>query len=49
MGKGDQKSRRGKVTNGSYGKSRMRKESVPLHTEPKTEEKAAEKEAPAKK
>lgn len=41
MGKGDQKSRRGKVTNGSYGKTRMRKDSVPLHTEPKAEENAA--------
>ena len=36
MGKGDKKSRRGKVTNGSYGKSRMRKESVPLYDKSET-------------
>ena len=27
MGKGDKKSRRGKINNGSYGKRRLRKES----------------------
>ncbi|MFC6269582.1 30S ribosomal protein THX [Frigoriflavimonas asaccharolytica] len=30
MGKGDKRSRRGKVTNGSYGKKRLRKGSTPL-------------------
>ena len=29
MGKGDQKSRRGKITAGSYGKKRPRKSSKP--------------------
>lgn len=41
MGKGDKKSRRGKVTNGSYGARRMRKASVPLFD--KTETAVAEK------
>ena len=57
MGKGDKKSRRGKVTNGSYGKTRMRKASVPLFdkVETATAEKKevkkpeAKKKAPAKK
>ena len=57
MGKGDKKSRRGKVTNGSYGKTRMRKPSEPLFdkvesttVETKVEKKPAEKKkAPAKK
>lgn len=30
MGKGDKKSKRGKIIAGSYGKSRMKKESEPL-------------------
>lgn len=30
MGKGDQKSRRGKVTNGSYGVKRLRKSAKPV-------------------
>lgn len=33
MGKGDKKTKRGKIISGSYGKSRMRKESTPLHSE----------------
>ncbi len=57
MGKGDKKSRRGKVTNGSYGKTRMRKASMPLYdkvesaaVETKVEKKPAEKKkAPVKK
>ena len=57
MGKGDKKSRRGKVNNGSYGKSRMRKESVPIYdkaetaTEDKKEVKkpVEKKKAPVKK
>ena len=56
MGKGDKKSRRGKVTNGSYGKSRMRKASMPLFdkagssTEEKVEKKTvAKKKEPVKK
>ena len=57
MGKGDKKSRRGKVNNGSYGKRRMRKASVPLFdhvetavAEKKEEKKTVEKEkAPVKK
>lgn len=32
MGKGDKKSRRGKITNGSYGKRRPRKSSKTLVT-----------------
>lgn len=43
MGKGDQKSKRGKITNGSYGKTRLRKAknkvSVP---QPKVEKEAVE-------
>lgn len=31
MGKGDKKSKRGKIIAGSYGKSRMRKASTPLY------------------
>ena len=57
MGKGDKKSRRGKVTNGSYGKSRMRKASVPLYENAETatvdkkevKKPEAKKKAPAKK
>ena len=47
MGKGDKKTRRGKVTNGSYGKTRMRKASVPLYdtTETATKEKKEVKKA----
>ncbi|WP_081411662.1 30S ribosomal protein THX [Chryseobacterium gregarium] len=30
MGKGDRKSRRGKINNGSYGKRRLRKASKPV-------------------
>ncbi|MCJ8153553.1 30S ribosomal protein THX [Chryseobacterium sp. SSA4.19] len=30
MGKGDKKSRRGKINNGSYGKRRLRKASKPV-------------------
>ena len=50
MGKGDKRSRRGKVTNGSYGNSRMRKDSTPLYDQaeasaeqPKEEKKPVEK------
>lgn len=51
MGKGDKKTRRGKVTNGSYGKTRMRKASVPLYdkVESATEDKKEEKKVVAKK
>ena len=48
MGKGDKKSKHGKIIAGSYGKSRMRKESVPLYTapaEPKEKVEKAPKEA----
>jgi 30S ribosomal protein S31 len=50
MGKGDKKTRRGKITNGSYGKHRMRKQSAgyvaPIvkakkEEEPKKEKKVA--------
>ncbi len=30
MGKGDKKSKRGKINNGSYGKRRLRKASKPV-------------------
>lgn len=44
MGKGDKKSRRGKITNGSYGKRRPRKSSVPVTvTETSTKAKPAAK------
>jgi len=33
MGKGDKKSKRGKITNGSYGKRRLRKASKPAAAE----------------
>ena len=51
MGKGDKKSRRGKVTNGTYGKRRMRKASVPLfdNTETAVAEKKEEKKPVEKK
>lgn len=47
MGKGDKKSKRGKIIAGSYGKSRMRKESSPLYVasaEPKDKVEKAPKE-----
>ena len=57
MGKGDKRSRKGKVWKGSYGNSRKRKKSkaafVPkvkkAATAPKGETEVAEKKAPAKK
>ncbi|SFI25556.1 30S ribosomal protein THX [Halpernia frigidisoli] len=45
MGKGDKKTKRGKIIAGSYGKSRMKKESEPLYTEP-AEPKAKVEKAP---
>lgn len=58
MGKGDKKTRRGKITNGSYGNKRPRKlkpeykvvEKPPKKEEPKAETKkpAAKKAAPKK-
>ncbi|WP_417427837.1 30S ribosomal protein THX [Halpernia sp.] len=45
MGKGDKKTKRGKIIAGSYGKSRMKKESVPLYTA-STEQKAKVEKAP---
>ncbi|MGS0748116.1 30S ribosomal protein THX [Halpernia sp. GG3] len=48
MGKGDKKSKRGKIIAGSYGKSRMKKDSSPLYTapaEPKEKVEKAPKEA----
>lgn len=51
MGKGDRKTRRGKITMGSYGKSRPRKHSssfVATASTPKASVSKAVKEAPAK-
>ena len=56
MGKGDMKSKKGKITNGSYGVTRKRKETekVVVKPKPKKETPVAkvaveEKKAPAKK
>lgn len=38
MGKGDQKSRKGKIIAGSYGKKRPRKASVPMSVNVKEQE-----------
>jgi 30S ribosomal protein S31 len=48
MGKGDKKSKRGKITIGSYGVSRKRKKSSGIAATPKKEA-AAATEAPAEK
>jgi ribosomal small subunit protein bTHX len=54
MGKGDQKSKKGKISSGSYGVSRKKKKTAAYvapkakKAAPKTEEAVAEK-APAKK
>lgn len=42
MGKGDRKTRRGKIIKGSYGVSRPRKVKKAYTAEPAKEEKAAE-------
>lgn len=50
MGKGDKKTKKGKISNGSYGVTRKRKESVKVVVKPKPKkETAAKKEAPAEK
>jgi 30S ribosomal protein S31 len=51
MGKGDKKSKRGKIIAGSHGKTRMKKDSNPLYTapaEPKVKVEKPPKEAPKK-
>lgn len=53
MGKGDMKTKKGKITAGSYGNSRKRKETVavvaPKVKTAKAEKAPAAKKAPAKK
>lgn len=57
MGKGDKKSKKGKITNGSYGVTRKRKETAKVVVKPKPKKATpiakaapvAEKIAPAKK
>jgi ribosomal small subunit protein bTHX len=40
MGKGDQKSKKGKISSGSYGVSRKKKKAVTFVADPKAEAKA---------
>lgn len=42
MGKGDKKTKRGKISNGSYGVTRKRKESVKIAVKPKPKKEAKE-------
>ena len=49
MGKGDKKTRRGKVTAGSYGKTRPRKSGTSKVAAPKVEKAPKEVEAKAEK
>jgi 30S ribosomal protein S31 len=49
MGKGDQKSKKGKISSGSYGVSRKKKKTAAYVAETKTEVAATEGEKPAKK
>lgn len=50
MGRGDKKSRKGKIQMGSYGVTRPRKKKRPVAAAtPKAAKKAAAKKAPAKK
>lgn len=49
MGKGDKKTRRGKVTAGSYGKTRPRKSGASKVAAPKAEKAPKEVEAKAEK
>lgn len=49
MGKGDKKTRRGKVTAGSYGKTRPRKSGIAKVAAPKVEKASKELEAKAEK
>ena len=49
MGKGDKKTRRGKITNKSYGKHRMRKASEGYAAPAKVEEEKVETQAPVVK
>lgn len=50
MGKGDKKTKKGKVTNGSYGVTRKRKDSATIVVKPKPKkEVVAKTEAPAEK
>ncbi len=55
MGKGDIKTKKGKVTNGSYGVTRKRKDSATIIVKPKPKKEVVakvpvvEKKAPAKK
>lgn len=50
MGKGDKKTKKGKISNGSYGVTRKRKESVKIAVKPKPKkEVAVKKEAPVEK
>ena len=49
MGKGDQKSKKGKISSGSYGVSRKRKKAVAFVAKPKAKKtEAVKEEAPAK-
>lgn len=49
MGKGDKKTRRGKITAGSYGKTRPHKKAVAAPKAVAEKEKVQEAEAPAAK
>jgi len=50
MGKGDQKSRKGKISSGSYGVTRQKKKATTFVTKPSAEKVSAKKEeAPAEK
>jgi 30S ribosomal protein S31 len=48
MGKGDKKSKRGKIIAGSYGKKRMKKKSNPLYSTSVQQKEKAAKSAPKK-
>ncbi len=50
MGKGDKKTKKGKISNGSYGVTRKKKESAKIVVKPKPKKEAAvKKEVPVEK
>ena len=49
MGKGDKKTRRGKITIGSYGKTRPHKEAAPVVAESEKKKKSTKKTTSSKK